>query len=107
MSTKDKKAPPGIMGLFKKTKTAAQALVEVGSLATKREPPVLLLKDKPETKKQSPRLLKFSASASRLSRARVKTPERTTTRLAGPRKKVEPNVTSHLSGSGPPAKRAS
>ena len=69
MSTKDKKSPPGIMGLFKKTKTAAQALVEVGSLATKREPPVLLLKDKPETKKQSPRLLKFSASASRLSRA--------------------------------------
>ena len=69
MSTKDNKTPPGIMGLFKKTKTAAQALVEVGSLAGKRKPTFLLLKNEAETKKQSPRLLKFSASASRLSRA--------------------------------------
>ena len=52
------------MGLFAKTKTPAQALVEVGALATKlkRKPPVLLLEDdKTKTKKQSPRLLKFSA----------------------------------------------
>ena len=71
MSTKDNKTPPGIMGLFAKTKTASQALVEVGALATKlkRKPPVLLLEDDPEKKKQSPRLVKFSASASRLSRA--------------------------------------
>ena len=72
MSTKDKKTPTGIMGLFKKTKTASQALVEVGALATKlkRKPTVLLLEDdKTKHKKQSPRLLKFSASASRLSRA--------------------------------------
>ena len=72
MSTKDNKNLPGIMGLFAKTKTPAQALVEVGALATKlkRKPPVLLLEDdKTKTKKQSPRLLKFSAIASRLSRA--------------------------------------
>ena len=93
------------MGLFKKTKTPAQALVQIGALTAKRKATVLLLKDKPEDKKQSPRLLKFSASVSPF--ARVKATERTTTRLAGPRKKVEPNVTSHLSGSGPPAKRAS
>ena len=72
MSAKDNKTLPGIMGLFAKTKTASQALVEVGALATKlkRKPPVLLLEDdKTKTKKQSPRLLKFSAIASRLSRA--------------------------------------
>ena len=69
MSTKDKKTPPGIMGLFKKTKTPAQALVQIGALTAKRKATVLLLKDKPEDKKQSPRLVKFSASASRLSRA--------------------------------------
>ena len=72
MSTSGNKTLPGIMGLFAKTKTPAQALVEVGALATKlkRKPPVLLLEDdKTKTKKQSPRLLKFSASASRLSRA--------------------------------------
>ena len=94
MSTKDKKTPTGIMGLFKKTKTASQALVEVGALATKlkRKPPVLLLEDdKTKTKKQSPRLLKFSASVSPF--ARVKAPERTTMRLAGPRKNVERNAT--------------
>ena len=94
MSTKDNKTLPGIMGLFAKTKTASQALVEVGALATKlkRKPPVLLLEDdKTKTKKQSPRLLKFSASVSPF--ARVKAPERTTTRLAGPRKNVERNAT--------------
>ena len=92
MSTKDNKNLPGIMGLFAKTKTASQALVEVGALATKlkRKPPVLLLEDdKTKTKKQSPRLLKFSAIASRLSRA---SNSRATTRLAGPRK-VDSNAT--------------
>ena len=69
MSTKDDKTPKGVMAFFAKTKTASQALVQVGALATKRKPTVLPLKDKPETKKQSPRLLKFSASVSRLSRA--------------------------------------
>ena len=92
MSTSGNKTLPGIMGLFAKTKTPEQALVEVGALATKlkRKPPVLLLEDDPEKKKQSPRLVKFSASVSPF--ARVKTPERTTTRLAGPRK-VEANAT--------------
>ena len=76
--------PRSGMGLFKKTKTASQALVEVGAPRGKRTPTVLLLKNKPETKKQSPRLLKFSAA--RLA-SRASTPERTTTRLAGPSKK--------------------
>ena len=70
MSTSGNKTLPGIMGLFAKTKTPEQALVEVGALATKlkRKPPVLLLEDdKTKTKKQSPRLLKFSASVSRAS----------------------------------------
>ena len=69
MSTSDNKTPKGIMGLFAGLKPQAQALAEVAAAATKRKTPVLLLKDEPETKKQSPRLVKFSASASRLSRA--------------------------------------
>ena len=57
------------MSLFAGTKPQAQALAEVAAAATKRKAPVLLLEEDPENKKQSPRLVKFSASASRLSRA--------------------------------------
>jgi len=89
MSTSGNKTPKGVMSLFAGTKPKAKALAEVAAAATKREAPVLLLEDDPETKKQSLRLLKFSAGASRLSRA---SNSRATTRLAGPRK-VDSNAT--------------